>query len=54
MTRNSADGFANTSYDALLEETEISDEEYQLALDVSRKAGVDFAGVDIVRTRRRA
>lgn len=50
MTRSSADGFANTSYNAILEHTKISDEEYQLALEVSRKAGVDFAGVDIVRT----
>jgi len=50
MTRSSDDGFANTSYNAVLELTQISDEEQQLALDVAKKSGVDFAGVDVVRT----
>ncbi|MGS2722894.1 ATP-grasp domain-containing protein [Porticoccus sp. GXU_MW_L64] len=50
MTRSSADGFANTSYDAVLEHTQLSDQERQLALLASRKAGLDFAGVDIVKT----
>ncbi|UTW44447.1 hypothetical protein KFE80_08565 [bacterium SCSIO 12696] len=50
MTRSSADGFANTSYDAVLEHTQLSDQERQLALLASSKAGIDFAGVDIVQT----
>ena len=52
MTRHSTDGFANTGYDAKLSLTDLSDEEKRLALDVAQKAGVDFAGVDIVRTEQ--
>ena len=50
MTRSSADGFANTSYDAALELVDISEEEQELALEVCRRSGIDLGGVDIVRT----
>lgn len=50
MKRASVDGFANTAVDASFELVEISEEEEKLALMASQKAGVDFAGVDIVRT----
>lgn len=51
MQRSSDDGFANTSYDAIFELTQVSNEEKQLALTVAQKAGVDFAGVDVVKTK---
>jgi ribosomal protein S6--L-glutamate ligase len=50
MKRASVDGFANTAVDASFETVEISEEEKNLAVLASQKAGVDFAGVDIVRT----
>ena len=50
MKRTSADGFANTSYDAKLEISDITKEEKTLAIDVCKKMGVDFGGVDLVRS----
>lgn len=50
MQRTSSDGFANAGYDATLEIVEITEEEKQLAIHASKKAGIDFSGVDIVRT----
>jgi RimK family alpha-L-glutamate ligase len=50
MKRMSVDGFANTALDAKFEPIEIDEEEKQLAILASQKAGLDFAGVDIVRT----
>jgi RimK family alpha-L-glutamate ligase len=52
MKRASVDGFANTALDASFETVEISEDEKRLALLASQKAGVDFAGVDIVRTEK--
>lgn len=52
MTRRSTDGFANTAYDAELKITDLTECECQLALESAEKAGVDLAGVDIVRTEQ--